>query len=202
MPANESRTYLVFQNISDTLMRINFGEVAHDQRHPSAARRQRDVQLGLGAFARSFCALQQHGQGVRRQRGDLIMNRLLTILLLLGATAHGQINNPPTSVNIVDATATGRAVLTATNAAAAATAVGLGTANDVTFNRVQVGGATFTADDFLVVTLKSRAITRLLLPLAARLEPPLQTSASAQQQRHLLQHHGQRNPRSHWQRDF
>jgi hypothetical protein len=76
------------------------------------------------------------------------MNRLLTILLLLGATAHGQINNPPTSVNIVDSTATGRAVLTATNAAAAATAVGLGTANDVTFNRVQVGGATFTADDF------------------------------------------------------
>jgi hypothetical protein len=76
------------------------------------------------------------------------MNRLLTILLLLAATAHGQINNPPTSVNIVDATATGRAVLTATNAAAAATAVGLGTANDVTFNRVQVGGATFTADDF------------------------------------------------------
>ena len=55
------------------------------------------------------------------------MNRLLTILLLLGATAaHGQINNPPTSVNIVDSTATGRAVLTATNAAAAATAIGLG----------------------------------------------------------------------------
>jgi hypothetical protein len=76
------------------------------------------------------------------------MNRLLTILLLLGATAHGQINNPPTSVNIVDSTATGRAVLTATNAAAAASAVGLGTANDVTFNRVQVGGATFTADEF------------------------------------------------------
>jgi hypothetical protein len=76
------------------------------------------------------------------------MNRLLTILLLLAATAHGQINNPPTSVNIVDSTATGRAVLTAADAAAAATAVGLGTANDVTFNRVQVGGATFTADDF------------------------------------------------------
>jgi hypothetical protein len=36
-------------------------------------------------------------------------------------------------VNIVDATATGRAVLTATNAAAAATAVGLGTTNTVTF---------------------------------------------------------------------
>jgi hypothetical protein len=61
------------------------------------------------------------------------MNRLLTILLLLGATAHGQINNPPTSVNIVDSTATGRAVLTATNAAAAATAVGLGATNAVTF---------------------------------------------------------------------
>jgi predicted carbohydrate-binding protein with CBM5 and CBM33 domain len=68
------------------------------------------------------------------------MNRLLTILLLLAATAHGQINNPPTSVNIVDSTATGRAVLTATNAAAAATAVGLGATN-VTFNRVQVGGS-------------------------------------------------------------
>ena len=61
------------------------------------------------------------------------MNRLLTILLLLGATAHGQIDNPPTSVNIVDSTATGRAVLTATNAAAAATAIGLGTTNAVTF---------------------------------------------------------------------
>jgi hypothetical protein len=61
------------------------------------------------------------------------MNRLLTILLLLAATAHGQINNPPTSVNIVDSTATGRAVLTATNAAAAATAVGLGATNAVTF---------------------------------------------------------------------
>ena len=64
------------------------------------------------------------------------MNRLLTILLLAAGTAYGQIDNPPTSVNIVDATATGRAVLTATNAAAAATAIGLGTTNDVTFNRV------------------------------------------------------------------
>ena len=54
------------------------------------------------------------------------MNRLLTILLLLGATAHGQIDNPPTSVNIVDSTATGRAVLTATNAAAARTSLDLG----------------------------------------------------------------------------
>ena len=61
------------------------------------------------------------------------MNRLLTILLLAAGTAYGQINNPPTSVNIVDATATGRAVLTATDAAAAATAVGLGTTNAVTF---------------------------------------------------------------------
>ena len=71
------------------------------------------------------------------------MNRLLTILLLLGATAHGQIDNPPTSVNIVDSTATGRAVLTATNAAAAATAVGLGTTNNVTFSQLSVSsGAT------------------------------------------------------------
>ena len=61
------------------------------------------------------------------------MNRLLTILLLAVGTAYGQIANPPTSVNIVDATATGRAVLTATDAAAAATAVGLGTTNAVTF---------------------------------------------------------------------
>ena len=41
------------------------------------------------------------------------MNRLLTILLLLGATAHGQIDNPPTTDSI-----------------------GLGPTNDVTFNRV------------------------------------------------------------------
>jgi hypothetical protein len=53
------------------------------------------------------------------------MKRLLTILLLVAGTACGQIDNPPTSVNIVDSTATGRAVLTATNAAAARTAIGL-----------------------------------------------------------------------------
>jgi hypothetical protein len=75
-----------------------------------------------------------------------MMNRLLTILLLLGATAHGQINNPPTSVNIVDATATGRAVLTATDAAAAATAVGLGAANNVTFSNITANGIV-TAND-------------------------------------------------------
>jgi hypothetical protein len=52
------------------------------------------------------------------------MNRLLTILLLAAATAHGQIDNPPTSVNIVDATAVGRAVLTAASTNAARTALG------------------------------------------------------------------------------
>ena len=62
------------------------------------------------------------------------MNRLLTILLLLGATAHGQIDNPPTSVNIVDATATGRAVLTATNAAAARTSLQLVGSGFASFN--------------------------------------------------------------------
>jgi hypothetical protein len=67
------------------------------------------------------------------------MNRLLTILLLAAGTAYGQIDNPPTSVNIVDSTATGRAVLTATNAAAAATAVGLGTTNAVSFDSLTIG---------------------------------------------------------------
>ena len=43
------------------------------------------------------------------------MNRLLTILLLLGATAHGQIDNPPTPSSI-----------------------GLGATNDVTFSQVTV----------------------------------------------------------------
>jgi hypothetical protein len=75
-------------------------------------------------------------------------NPYALILLVAATTAYGQINNPPTSVNIVDATATGRAVLTAANAAGAATAIGLGTANEVTFNRVQVGGAIITAEDF------------------------------------------------------
>ena len=45
-------------------------------------------------------------------------------------------------------TTVGDAVFTATNAAAAATAVGLGTTNDVNFNRVQVGGATVTTGGF------------------------------------------------------
>ena len=73
------------------------------------------------------------------------MNRLLTILLLLGATAHGQIDNPPTSVNIVDSTATGRAVLTATNAAAARSAIGAGTVNE----GGEPGFETVTVQDFI-----------------------------------------------------
>jgi hypothetical protein len=66
------------------------------------------------------------------------MKRLLFILLLAAGTAYGQINNPPTSVNIVDSTATGRAVLTATNAAAAATAIGLGATNFPTFRGLEI----------------------------------------------------------------
>jgi hypothetical protein len=67
------------------------------------------------------------------------MNRLLTILLLAAGAAYGQIDNPPTSVNIVDSTATGRAVLTATNAAAARTAIGLGGSDSVTFSNLSLG---------------------------------------------------------------
>jgi hypothetical protein len=67
------------------------------------------------------------------------MNRLLFILLLAAGTAYGQINNPPTSVNIVDSTATGRAVLTATNAAAAREAIGLASTNQVVFSNVVAG---------------------------------------------------------------
>jgi hypothetical protein len=73
------------------------------------------------------------------------MKRLLTILLLAAGTTYGQIDNPPTSVNIVDSTATGRAVLTATNAAAAATAIGLGATNDVIFNSLVVTNASSSA---------------------------------------------------------
>ena len=124
------------------------------------------------------------------------MNRLLTILLLAAGTAYGQIDNPPTSADIADATATGRSLLTAaspaagrgvlggssfggsiftgtslsarptliasilgfsvtnnlgfdasltnfwtaTNAAAAATAIGLGTTNNVNFNQLTATG--------------------------------------------------------------
>ena len=124
------------------------------------------------------------------------MNRLLTILLLAAGTAYGQIDNPPTSADIADATATGRSLLTAaspaagrgvlggtpfggsifagtsasarptliasilgfsvtnnlgfdasltnlwtaTNAATAATAIGLGTTNNVNFNQLTATG--------------------------------------------------------------
>ena len=87
------------------------------------------------------------------------MNRLLTILLLAAGTAYGQINNPPTSVNIVDATATGRAVLTATNAAAAATAVGLGTTNNVTFSNITANGIV-TAKNATLGTATNAATAR------------------------------------------
>jgi hypothetical protein len=59
------------------------------------------------------------------------MKTLIILLLLATGTVYGQIDNPPTSVNIVDSTATGRAVLTATNAAAARTGLGLGTTNNI-----------------------------------------------------------------------
>lgn len=67
------------------------------------------------------------------------MKRAMAILLLAAGTAFGQIENPPQSADITDATATGRAVLTAANAAAAATAIGLGANNSVFFNAVEVG---------------------------------------------------------------
>jgi hypothetical protein len=51
------------------------------------------------------------------------MNRLLFILLLAAGTVYGQIDNPPTSTSILDATTVGRAVLTASNAAAARSAI-------------------------------------------------------------------------------
>jgi hypothetical protein len=73
-------------------------------------------------------------------------NSYALILLVAATTAYGQINNPPTSVNIVDSTATGRAVLTATNAAAAATAVGLGTTNNVTFSNITASGILYAKD--------------------------------------------------------
>ena len=62
------------------------------------------------------------------------------ILLVAASTAYGQIDNPPQSADITDATTTGRAVLTATNAATAATAIGLGATNDVTFSNVTASG--------------------------------------------------------------
>jgi hypothetical protein len=52
--------------------------------------------------------------------------RLLLAIVLLSASAYGQIANPPTSGSIVDATATGRALIRATNAEAARSAIGLG----------------------------------------------------------------------------
>jgi hypothetical protein len=51
------------------------------------------------------------------------MKRPLAVLLLGATTAFGQIDNPPTSTSILDATTVGRAVLTASNAAAARSAI-------------------------------------------------------------------------------
>jgi hypothetical protein len=51
------------------------------------------------------------------------MKSSLAILLLGATTAFGQIDNPPTSTSILDATTVGRAVLTASNAAAARSAI-------------------------------------------------------------------------------
>jgi hypothetical protein len=71
------------------------------------------------------------------------MKRLLFILLLVAGNAYGQINNPPTSVNIVDSTATGRAVLTATNAAAARSAIGINSVTSLDVQSLSVGTYVF-----------------------------------------------------------
>ena len=80
------------------------------------------------------------------------------ILLVAAATAYGQIDNPPTSVNIVDSTATGRAVLTATNAAAALVAVR--TARPVAVASTiltEVGGLSIWPYAIVAATSKRRA---------------------------------------------
>jgi hypothetical protein len=113
------------------------------------------------------------------------MNRLLTIFLLAAATAHGQIDNPPTSVNIVDATTVGRAVLTASNAAAARSAIEVtltnlsstptltaltNTGNSVlgtnSTNTVTVGGNLLVGGS-IAVTNAATTRTNLGLPLPA-----------------------------------
>jgi hypothetical protein len=70
--------------------------------------------------------------------------RWAIILLASAVAALGQIENPPTSTDITDATATGRAVLTASNAAAARSAIGLGATNSVTFGGVSLNSGSDT----------------------------------------------------------
>ena len=70
------------------------------------------------------------------------MKKFSTILLLVAGltTAYGQIDNPPQSADITDATTTGRALITAASAAAAATTIGLGTTNSPTFSNLTLNG--------------------------------------------------------------
>jgi hypothetical protein len=82
--------------------------------------------------------------GYNTTNGNIVAATNVTFTNSVGFATNAQ---AATRTNL-GGTTVGDSVFTATNAAAAATAIGLGTANDVTFNRVQVGGATFTADDF------------------------------------------------------
>ena len=85
------------------------------------------------------------------------MNRLLTILLLAAGTACGQIDNPPTSADIADATATGRSLLTTASAAA-----GRGVLGGSSFGGSIFTGTSLSARPTLIASILGFSVTNNL----------------------------------------
>jgi len=85
------------------------------------------------------------------------MKRLLLILLLAAGPAYGQINNPPTSVNIVDATATGRDLMTAASPAA-----GRGVLGGTSFGGAIFAGTSASAKPTLIASILGFGTTNSL----------------------------------------
>ena len=85
------------------------------------------------------------------------MNRLLTILLLAAGTAYGQIDNPPTSADIADATATGRSLLTAASPAA-----GRGVLGGTPFGGSIFAGTSASARPTLIASILGFSVTNNL----------------------------------------
>ena len=107
------------------------------------------LRLSILLFAAALAAAPAAGQtvkslGYNTTNGNIVAATNVTFTNSVGFATNAR---AATRTNL-GATTVGNSVFTATNAAAAATAIGLGATNEVTFGRVGVGGAVISTNSF------------------------------------------------------
>lgn len=107
------------------------------------------LRLSILLLAAALAAAPAAGQtikslGYNTTNGNIVAATNVTFTNSVGFATNAR---AATRTNL-GGTTVGNAVFTATNAEAAASAIGLGTTNDVTFSRVQVGGVVISTNSF------------------------------------------------------